>query len=780
MYKKLFFYSVVLACLVLPGAVFAADDDESDDLVYAANVISEESNAPPYEHTTYPKAPARAAPLTKFDDAGKGDLALKAQHVLEAMEFPGDRNLFWVYIVNKPWEGGTRPEKLNDFVGIHPRLLLNQEKVDELKVKIAVAGSMHQKIWLKVKTLADGYMTKNPGNNPGNEDATRLDGDTIPNLAIAYLMTGNSAYANKAVSWMTTVCNYTTSGLPNWQGNRGLGAGSLLKGVSLGYDWLYNYMTPAQRLEIKTRLNYFANRMAASSNLDSPLPQHREKYLTNHCQVEYGGLATAGFALYDDTDIPNAEDWIRKAYNIYCTAFDCYGSDGCNTEGNQYYALTLDWQCAFDKMAKELLGRDFYGESKWLQNTGYFMLYSTLPNFTTSNHAMQFGDSSYNRWVHGPTHQLFNLAGEYRNPVFQWLAMEMINRSIGTTHAMTWGGLIWYDETVTPLAPTSTLLPTARHFKDVGWFTSRSDWSDANAVMVGFKCGPMHGHRVQPYYFKEVDENWPETVDHNNWDLTMKWHTIVNGHAHADVGQFDVYAYGKWLAIDDFAAARPKATWNHSTILVNGTGQFGEGDPINSPSWFYRDQYVGAKATSMIVKVKSKPGYEYLIGDAMNGYKDPNLTGFRRHFVYIKPDVVIIADELKAAVNTDLQSRLNVALGTTIANITGATIAGAGDNYVVTNGNVCMDVQFVHLQPIITSIGTQASTGVALRSLRANFASSGSDLLVSVLHPRMNTDAPSVITQSSISGSVINLTIQCGARTVNVSIDVAADEVEVL
>ena len=775
MYKKLFFYSVVLVCLVLPGAVFATDDDESDDLVYAANVISEEPNAPPYEHTTYPKAPARAAPLTKFDDAGKGDLALKAQHVLEAMEFPGDRNLFWVYVVNKPWEGGTRPEKLNDFVGIHPRLLLNQEKVDELKVKIAVAGSMHQKIWLKVKTLADGYLTKNPGNLPGNEDATRLDGDTIPNLAIAYLMTDNPAYLNKAVSWMTTVCNY-----PQWQGDRGLGAGSLLKGVSLGYDWLYNDMTPSQRLPIKTRLNYFANRMAVSSDYDSPKPQHREKYLTNHCQVEYGGLATAGFALYDDPDIPNAEDWIRKAYNIFCAAFDCYGSDGCNTEGNQYYALTLDWQSAFDKMAKELLGRDFYGESKWLQNTGYFMLYSTLPNFTTSNHAMQFGDSTYNRWVHGPTHQLFNLAGEYRNPVFQWLAMEMINRSIGTTHAMTWGGLIWYDETVTPLAPTPSLLPTARHFKDVGWFTSRSDWSDANAVMVGFKFGPMHGHRVQPYYFKQVDENWPETADVNHWDPEMKWHTIVNGHSHPDVGQFDVYAYGKWLVIDDFGS-RPKYTWHHNTILVNNTGQHGEGCPTNTtPNWFDRNEYVGAKATSMIVKVKSKPGYEYLIGDAMNGYKDPNLTGFRRHFVYIKPDVVIIADELKAAVNTDLQTRINVALGTTIANITGATIAGAGDNYVVTNGNVCMDVQFVHLQPIITSIGTQASTGVALRSLRANLASSGSDLLVSVLHPRMNTDAPSVITQSSISGSVINLTIQCGARTVNVSIDVAADEVEVL
>jgi hypothetical protein len=90
-----------------------------------------------------------------------------------------------------------------------------------------------------------------------------------------------------------------------------------------------------------------------------------------------------------------------------------------------------------------------------------------------------------------------------------------------------------------------------------------------------------------------------------------------------------------------------------------------------------------------------------------------------------------------------------------------------------------MDVQFVHLQPIITSVGTQTSPGVNLRSLRANLASSGSDLLVSVLHPRKNTDSPMVITGSSISGSVINLTIQCGDRTVNVSLDVVADEAEV-
>ncbi|UCD38904.1 MAG: DUF4962 domain-containing protein, partial [Fidelibacterota bacterium] len=300
-------------------------------------------------------------------------------------------------------------------------------------------------------------MTANPQNRPDEEEAVRSDGDAIPWMAMAYLMTGDTRYSTKAINWMTTVCNYST-----WDGNRSLGAGHCLLGVSLGYDWLYHAMTSTERQTIRNRLSYFAGEMATSG------PTHKERYLANHCQVGYAGLSAAGFALYGE--LAEAEDWIRQPYHIFRTAYSISGEDGSSTEGHQYYGLMTEFQMHFNKMAKEIMGVDFYAQSTWLRNVGNFILYSTLPDFTPDNSVMRYGDTRYHNWVsHGPTYQLFNLASEYREPHFQWLALEMAQRGIGTTDRMGWANLIWYDESI-PARPLDTL-PTFRHFEDTGWIT---------------------------------------------------------------------------------------------------------------------------------------------------------------------------------------------------------------------------------------------------------------------------------------------------------------------
>jgi len=625
-------------------------------------------------------------------------------------------------------------------VDVHPRLLLTQAKVDELKTKIT--SGTHKNIWLVIKGKADAYLGDSPNNNPGNESATRSDGDAVPWLALAYLMTDDSAYLNKAISWMTTVCSYT-----EWDNNNSLGAGHCLMGVSLGYDWLCNYMTESQKDDILfgtsgTRgLVYFADAMAYGS------PKHKERYLANHCEVEYAGLAAAGFALYDDdVNAPNGEDWLKRAYNIFDMAFKVFANDGGNTEGHQYYGLMTEFQMHVDKMVKELMDIDFYQQSKWLQNVGYFILYSTLPNFSSGNCVMRYGDTSGNDYNgHGPIYQLFNVASEYNDGYLEWLALEMFNRSIGTTHRMGWANLLWYDDTITPLSWGA--LPKFRLFEDVGWITSRSDWT-SNAVMVGFKCGPFHGHKLQPFYYKQVDEGWPE------------YQTIVNGHGHPDVCHFNVYAYGQWLAVDD-GYSKPKHTDYHNTILVNGDGQLGEWNPASKSNWFDRNEVIAAKGNSTIVKWESRDDYDYIIGDAENIYRDPALTGFRRHFVYIKPDIIVIVDEFEATAGTSIQWRLHP----------GDSVSGSGDNYTVSNGTARMDVDFAHPGSI--------SSGISSGVLTVDLTSTGSDLLISVLHPRLSTGNESAITFWSVNGSIIELNIQIGTDVTNVEIDIAAQEADI-
>ncbi len=627
--------------------------------------------------------------------------------------------LMWNYVINQSW---VKPPLLDTFVGIHPRMLLDSATIDTLKIKINLS---HKFIWDKIQNKADQYLALNPADNPDSEDDTRDDGDAIPWMAMAYLFTNDAKYLTKALSWMSAICNY-----PNWQNNRSLAAGHCLLGVSFGYDWLYHSMSPDQRNTIRDRLSFFASELAKN-------PVHKERYLSNHCQVEYTGLAAAGFALYDE--LPEAEDWLRQSYLIFNEAFQIFGSDGGSTEGHQYYGLMTEFQMHYLKLAKKLLGRDFYQESGWLKNLGNFILYCTLPDFSYDNLVMRFGDTRYFNYVsHGPSYQLFNVACEYRDPHFQWLALEMFNRGIGSTHRMGWANLLWYDETIETAPPDS--LTTFRHFDDTGWVTSRSDWSE-KAIMVGFKCGPFHGHSVQ-----------------NLYDNMANYQGLVNGHGHPDVNHFNIYGYGKWLAKDD-GYSKPKWTKYHNTLLIDDIGQLGEGS-----DWFNRTEVFYARAKSSIIKAQSNNTFDYIIGDAENIYKpETGLKKFLRHFIYLKPDFIIVLDELRAEQPAQFEWLLH-----TDGNIHSI----ANNKFLITIDDIVMDIDFLIPQDLSNEIEQEF-----LKVYPSNKISD--TYILSVMHPRKTSDPPDSINMVSQQDSVLQMEIWGDYEGKNIIIDLVNQNVEV-
>jgi len=307
---------------------------------------------------------------------------------------------------------------------------------------------------------------------------------------------------------------------------------------------------------------------------------------------------------------------------------------------------------------------------------------------------MSFGDSHRNYSSHGPTHILYRLAAEYRNRQAQWLAQEMDRRNVGRGDYCTWLNLLWYDETL-DTAPLSTL-PTFWNCDDIGWVTMRSNWAE-DAVMVGFKCGPMHGHKVQEYY--------------NGQSLARE---IAGGHGHPDVNSFQVYAHGKWLAIDPLYE-RPKWTKTHNTLVVNGLGQLGEGT-----TWFDRETVLKARARSTLVKAESGKHYDYVIGDAENIYPGTlGLKKFLRHLVYVKPDVIVLLDELKADRESDFEWLLHGEQS--VERVEGL-------NCLVKTDDVAMDVHFL--------LPENLELRVAGKTLRGLCRQVKETWILAVLHPR--------------------------------------------
>ncbi len=575
-----------------------------------------------------------------------------------------------------------------------------------------------------VRENADDLLDRLPPSNYESQNEMRSAGRGIPWQALVWLIAGEPRYRDSAKRWLLRVCEY-----PHWERDNSLAGGECLFGVAVGYDWLYDQLDERERKFVRDKLARQAEAM-----LSGP-PVHHDLWLANHNHVEHVGLAAAGLALRDE--VPRAEAWVKQARATFRNALEFSSRDGSSTEGHQYWAYTAESMLRYAELARDLLNDNLY-RYEWLRSVPDFIVHSTLPDFSAANCVMSFGDSHRSYESHGPAHILYRTAAEYRNRRAQWLAQEMVRRGVGRNAYCGWACLLWYDETLEP-APLSDL-PTFWNCDDSGWVTSRSAW-EPGAVMTGFKCGPMHGHKAQKYY-----DSRPTSV-----------REIGGGHGHPDVNSFQVYAHGRWLAIDP-GYERPKWTRNHNTILVNGKGQLGEGD-----TWFDRRAVLERRATSAILKAEHRAGFDYVLGDAMSIYPPAaGLTAFRRHFIALRPDFVVVVDELAA----DRPSRFEW-----LMHAEGALEQSGAASFVVRNGPAAMDVQFL--------VPHDVAAKAADRLLRAEAGPTASCLIAAVLHTR-NADAQVASARlESREANRLAIILGGGSRRIRLVLDLAARSVTV-
>jgi hypothetical protein len=621
----------------------------------------------------------------------------------------------WDVVQNRAW---TLPDHLEAYQDVHPRLFLNASRLDEIATKSSPVHIRARDIILenaRVRSIQD------PPSDIEREEDMRRAGRGIPWLALGYLLTGDPIFLEAAKRWLNTVCLF-----PHWERDNSLSGGECLFGVAVGYDWLYADLSDEERQSVEGKLLLQANAMATGP------PVHHDIWLANHNHVENLGLAAAGFALFDRTQA--AAGWIRQADLTFDAFLRASSLDGSSSEGHQYWAYTAESVLRYAELARDFLGRDYY-DTPWLKSIAKFVIGSLLPGFNETDCVMSFGDSHRTFMSHGPTHILFRIAAEYRDSTAQWFGERMQEREIGKGSFCTWADLLWYDESVSSTPPDD--LPLLHHADDIGWVTSRSSWRE-DATMVGFKCGPMHGHKAQGYYDGEPSH-----------------HSIGGGHGHPDVNSFQIYSNGRWLAIDP-EYEKPKWTRSHCSVLVNGKGQLGAGK-----TWFDRDAVLRSGASSKILKVESHSEFDYVVGDAGTIYGPP-LTRFHRHLVFVKPDIIVILDDLEAETSTRFDWLLHTE--------SSLTETGPGA-FLATNGPVAMDI----LLPL-PEVGIFC---VEDRTLRASYEDLQRLRIAAVLHPR-RLEGPQCESRVTIaSDNSVDFYIRTAVVELCVSLDPGRQLVEI-
>ena len=507
----------------------------------------------------------------------------------------------------------ARPDLLAS--GARPRVLLTAARLAELR---ALRESSHREVFAVAKAETDAYLTLPlPADRSRAINAYRAHGKMLPALALMYRLTDDPAYLDAARRWLRCLVGFET-----WDGSQNLGRASFATGVSLAYDWLHDALSAEERAYTRARL-------LREGRLLAPVVTAQHRLLSNHLHNEICALAMIGYALWGEAE--EAETFVSIAEGKAYLTLEHAPTDGAWPEGVSYWGYGLSY---FLRMleAKRLLGRgDAFTSNGWLRATGDYFVYLSLPeaHWARGTVVANIADAPLDGGRHSGV-ILRRLASAYGNGVYQHMADALMplerprddpsGQREGAHGA--WMHLLWYDSAVRPTPPGDLL--TMRHFADMDLVSMRSDWGRDAAVLV-FHAGPGPGHR--------------NTADRQRTAMRG----FGPGHAHPDINAFSIFARGQWLAVDP-GYSHVKDTRDHSTVIVNGKGQAGEGG-----AWLDYWAFQQRQPVPSIRLAESAPAYDTVLGDAGGIYVDEaRLRHFRRQVLFLKPDVFVIADDLEA------------------------------------------------------------------------------------------------------------------------------------
>lgn len=516
------------------------------------------------------------------------------------------------------------PAPLEALRGVHPRLYLAESRFVQLKK--AISGS-HRALWEKVKAQADLAVETGPPAYTAEEDRSgkeqlwqRNVGNIMPAIALAWRLTGNRAYLESAQAWATASCGYRTWGLDRLDGLE-LAAGHQMFGLAIIYDWCYDDLDPKVRNTIRETLIRRTQTMFEAAALEKVW--WHDIYLHNHLWVKISAMAAVGIALFGEAD--QAPDWIGLPLTKFRRTVEVLGRDGASNEGVGYWGYGLEYLLKFLDLARTCLGVDLY-DTDALKNTAYYRLYMALPEkaWTPKNNIVDIADCPRGNW-YGPDYLLRHLATTYRDGHAQRLAQQLDDANV-TDGSARWLNLVWFDPTLAPKTPEG--LPTLRHFDDIDIVSARTNWSGGESLLV-FKCGPYIGHSAIREFSKSPG----------------------GSHAHPDAGHFSLFGQGEWLIRDDGYVA--KFTAHHNALIIDGKGQLGEGR-----TWFSGREPLEAKSCPRITHVATAPGTDHIAGNSTEAYPEAlGLRNHQRHLLFLKPDVLIVADDVEMARDADLELR---------------------------------------------------------------------------------------------------------------------------
>ncbi|HMB96266.1 MAG TPA: DUF4962 domain-containing protein [Tepidisphaeraceae bacterium] len=391
------------------------------------------------------------------------------------------------------------PEAPQVATSTHPRLIVSDHDLAETKRLIQEHPTAKQWFAL-VHERCEALMNKPPVQQQADMlHVSREALVRITNLAGAYRLTGDKRYADRAIVEMLAVCRFG-----DWQPSNFLATAEMTFGMGVGYDWVYDVLTPEQRELIHQTIDVKGLR-AGIEAYDSRAGWTEARHNWN--LVCNGGLIVGALAVMDE-EPHDAKEVLKDARSSIRYGMSVYEPDGAWEEGPTYWNYATRYAVFGMSALQSALGTDWgLQKSPGFANTGMFRIYTTGPTGLPFN----FADSES---IIGNSAQMYWLARAVDRPVYAAFEHQIGAQEPGLFD------LMFYRPTDNNLVPQ---LPRDAMFRGLSLGSFRGSWTDPLTTYIAFKGGSNdahHGHLdLGTFVLDALGERWGVALGADDYDL---------------------------------------------------------------------------------------------------------------------------------------------------------------------------------------------------------------------------------------------------------------------
>lgn len=419
-------------------------------------------------------------------------------------------------------------------------------------------------------------------------------------LSYAYRTTNDNRYLVRAEKEMLTIASFT-----DWNPSHFLDVAEMTMAMSIGYDWLYDQLSPISRDSIQNAIIQKGIEPSLDSKNNSWLKAEH-----NWNQVCNAGISYGALAIYE-RDPKLAKMIIHRALESITIPMKDYGPDGIYPEGYGYWGYGTTFNVLFISAIEKVYGTDFglSDASGFLQTAG-FMENMTGTTGKPFNYSDAGGGGEFNP-------AMFWLANKVKDPNLLWVEKSYLKpgreqnlvRERILPAIMLWKGNISTNEIKAPSA--TAFIGKGKNPMAL----MRTSWTNPNAIYIAAKGGSAsinHAHMDIGSFIMDADgERWAMDFGMQNYESLESKGVKLWGRAQ-NSERWDVFRLNNFT---------------HNTLTIDSQLQVVEGH-------------------ASIINENKDPNFMQVTFDLSSIYKN-QLASSTRGIAIVNKNHVVVRDEIQ-------------------------------------------------------------------------------------------------------------------------------------